>query len=348
MTAYDLMRKHLLLPVLAIFASCLTVRSQCPEEWLQYTAPDFLYGIQSGQNDTGMDENAFCNYLLDLARAELAKSVMVSVSDRAELSRRSTDGRTSVDYSSVTTFSTDIELSLVKTESSYDRKTKTGRAIAYIFKPEALDFYRNRLRLAFDGIEASLSSAGRYYSEGLAARAAETLEELGAGMEGVREDLSMLNFFGATENELSELSGTARSYMERAAGLEAMLNRGTVLCLECSSAEVDCGDFEKVLKGLLSEKKFSFTDCPDEADWSVSVDIDTREYGVSEIGGMKIYTVYAEASLTMRKIIGTQKTLEDRVSAKGVHTVGYEEALRDAFDKLGDTLAERLYSIINQ
>ena len=112
--------------------------------------------------------------------------------------------------------------------------------------------------------------------------------------------------------------------------------------------ELDCGDFEKVLKGLLSEKKFSFTDCPDEADWSVSVDIDTREYGVSEIGGMKIYTVYAEASLTMRKIIGTQKTLEDRVSAKGVHTVGYEEALRDAFDKLGDTLAERLYSIINQ
>ena len=151
-----------------------------------------------------------------------------------------------------------------------------------------------------------------------------------------------------TQVELAQKVGTARSYMERAAGLEAMLNRGTVLCLECSSAEVDCGDFEKVLKGLLSEKKFSFTDCPDEADWSVSVDIDTREYGVSEIGGMKIYTVYAEASLTMRKIIGTQKTLEDRVSAKGVHTVGYEEALRDAFDKLGDTLAERLYSIINQ
>ena len=73
-----------------------------------------------------MSETAFRNYLADLARTNIARSVRMDISDRAEMSRQSTDGRTTMDYSSVTLFSTDVELSLVKTESAYDRTMKAG------------------------------------------------------------------------------------------------------------------------------------------------------------------------------------------------------------------------------
>ena len=118
--------RRLPLLILAIFSLALTAAAQYPAEWRRYTSPDFLYDIQSGQNDGDMSETAFRNYLTDLARTNIARSVRMNISDRAEMSRQSTDGRTTMDYSSVTLFSTDVELSLVKTESAYDRTMKAG------------------------------------------------------------------------------------------------------------------------------------------------------------------------------------------------------------------------------
>ena len=118
--------RRLPLLILAVFSLALTAAAQYPSEWRRYTSPGFLYDIQSGQNDGDMSETAFRNYLTDLARTNIARSVRMDISDRAEMSRQSTDGRTTMDYSSVTLLSTDVELSLVKTESAYDRTTKAG------------------------------------------------------------------------------------------------------------------------------------------------------------------------------------------------------------------------------
>ena len=66
------------------------------------------------------------------------------------------------------------------------------------------------------------------------------------------------------------------------------------------------------------------------------------------MGGMKIYTAYADALLTLEKRTGARRSVEDRVSEKGVHTLSYAEAGRDACARLGEALAERIYSIISQ
>ena len=294
--------RRLPLLILAVFSLALTAAAQYPSEWRRYTSPGFLYDIQSGQNDRDMSETAFRNYLTDLARTNIARSVRMNISDRAEMSRQSTDGRTTMDYSSVTLFSTDVELSLVKTESAYDRTTKAG----------------------------------------------ETLGKMKDRVAEARTDLFMLNFFGAPEKELSEMSGTVNAFLAAAGKLETELGRGTLLRLQCSSDDMDCREFEKTLKGHLSKMDCSFTDNTEEAAWTIEVGLDIREYNISEMGGMKIYTAYADALLTLEKRTGARKSVEDRVSEKGVHTLSYAEAGRDACARLGEALAERIYSIISQ
>ena len=252
--------RRLPLLILAIFSLALTAPAQYPSEWRRYTSPGFLYDIQSGQNDRDMSETAFRNYLTDLARTNIARSVRMDISDRAKMSRQSTDGCTTMDYSSVTLFSTDVELSLVKTESAYDRTTKVGHAIAYIDRNEAVDFYRHKLLMTFDEIEGMLSTAENYAGESLVAKAGETLGRMKDRVAEARTDLFMLNFFGAPEKELSEMSGTVNAFLAAAGKLETELSRGTLLRLQCSSDDMDCREFEKTLKGYLSKMDCSLTD----------------------------------------------------------------------------------------
>lgn len=339
------MIKNLFL-LLASSVFALPLAAGYPEEWAYYTSSACVFDVQTGQNDENMNETSFRNYLVDLARTNLAKSVKMSISDRAELAKQALDGQTSVAYASSTIFSTDVELSLLKTASLYEKSTKTGYAIAYIEKQAALDFYRNAALMAFDELEVCLRAAEDYIGEGLVRKAEERLSAADGILAKVRSDLFMTNFFGADKSELSDLSDKANEYARSIAAIEAKNVRGTLICLECRP-DGDADEFEKRLKGFVSMAGCSFTDSPEMADWTVSVDLKSDEYNVSEIGGMKVYAVYANAVLTVNKTKGAQMTIEDIVSQKGVHTMGYEEAVRDAFDKLAEKVADRLNLILN-
>ncbi len=342
------MRKYL--PLLALVFAVTELKSAAgyPESWAFYTTDAYLYDIQSGQNDGSMTETTFCNYLADLARTNIARTVRTDISDKAGLARQSVDGRTSMLYLSQTVFSTDVELNLVKTETVYDRKTGTAYAIAYIRKLEAKEFYRNKIVLAFGKLDRILSVAGNYASDGLVSKAREELAELKSELEDASSDLFMLNFFGAGKDELSDFSESIGRYAGAAAGIEAGLSQGIIICMEIKTSGTGISGFEKELKGILADKDCSFTDRPDEADWVVSAILKTREYGRPEMGGMSIYTVYADVALTMEKTTGVHRIVEDQLSVKGVHTMNYEEAERDACARLGKQLAERILLIISK
>lgn len=343
-----MMMNLFLLVASAVFA--LPLASGYPDEWAHYTSPACVYDVQSGQNDGSMSETSFRNYLVDLARTNLAKSVKINISDRAELAKQVLDGRTSVSYFSSTAFSADVELSLVKTASVYDKSTKTGYAIAYIEKQAALDFYRNAALMAFDELEVCLRAAENYIAEGLVPRAKERCAAADGIMDKVRSDLFLINFFGAGKDELSDLSAKANEYARRIGVIESKNVRGTLICLDCRLEEEahdeEVDEFEKKLKGLVSKSGCSFTDSAETADWTVSVDLESAEYNVAEIGGMKVYSVYANAGLTAKKNKGVPLTIEDAVSQKGVHTLGYEEARRDAYGKLAEKVAEQVSMIL--
>lgn len=341
----EMIKNLFLLFAVAIFA--LPLAAGYPEEWTYYTSPACLHDVQTGQNDGSMSETTFRNYLVDLARTNLAKTVKLSIADRAELSKQAVDGKTSTSYSSLTMFSTDVELSLVKTASCYDRETRTGYAIAYIEKKSALEFYHNAVSMAFDELEVCLCAAEDYWDEGLVSKAEEKSVEARSIVETLKSDLFLINFFGADEEELSDLSVRVNEYARRMDLLESRYAQGILICLECHSVGDDA-EFEKELKGLISKSGCSFTDKPETADWIVSVDLKSEEYNVSEIGGMKVYSVYANAGLTVKKNKGKQVTVEDFVSQKGVHTLGFEEATRSAFDELPEKVADHIILILSK
>lgn len=342
------MGKYLLLLTFAIALSERPSAADYPEEWAFYTSEACVYDVQSGRNDGNMAETAFLNYLTDLARTNIARSVSMGITDHAELSRQAVDGRTSTHYSSQTVFSTDVELSLVKTEAEYDRKTGIGYAIAYIEKHEALEFYRNKILMAFDEMDGFLSAARNLSSEGMVTKARDKLSELVSREENVRSDLFMVNFFGAEESDMADMSAVLNEYTGAAGRLGTELSRGVVLCLDCHFPGADRFGFERALKGMLADNACSFSDRSDDADWLISITLATRDYGRTEVGGIALYTAYADAELVMEKRIGVTRTVEDRVSEKGLHTMNYEEAERDACGRLGEALAERIYSLISQ
>lgn len=342
------MKKYLLLLTFAIALSEPPSIAGYPEEWAFYTSGACVYDIQSGRNDRDMSETAFLNYLSDLARTNIARAVRVSITDIAELSRQAVDGRTSTEYSSLTTFSTDMELNLVKTVTDYDRNTGTGYAIAYIVKQEAMDFYHNEIVMAFDRMDGLMSTARNLASEGMVPKAREALSGLEPIMEEVRSYLFMLNYFGAAERKLADMSARLNGYAGEAGRLEAEFSRGVVLCLNCRFTGDDRFGLERAVKGVLADKACSFTDRSEDADWLISLVMTVREYGSTEIGGVMLYTAYADAELRAEKKSGVGRVVEDRISEKGTHTMSYEEAERDACARLGTALAERIYSLISQ
>lgn len=321
-----------------------------PEEWGIYISGDYIYDIQSGVNESSMEESAFRNYLTDLARTNIARSVTTKINDRSRLAKQSVDGRTSVDYLSVTQFSTDVELNLVKSKSVYDRKLKTGHAIAYIDRQEALAFYRNKALMAFSKVENAISLAEDYASQGFKVRASDILAKMTSELNSIDNDLFMLNFFGIPENELSDLSREKGCLSENLLKKGMEYRHGTKVYMECISSG-DAGEqaveVENGLKGLLSGKGCMFVDDMDAADWTISIGLSGRKYNVSEMGAMKIYTAYIDAEIDVANR-GGDKILEKSVSEKGIHTMNYDEALREAGEKAGEKIFGTIYPVIIQ
>ncbi len=337
------------LAVLFIFLTNLNA-DDCPEEWLTYVSGGYIYDIQSGSNESGMDETTFRNYLTDLARTNIARSMSTEIKDQATLSRQSSDGRTSVGYSSVTRFSTDLELNLVKCESVYDRKTRTGQAIAYISIREAREFYENRILVSIRELENALSSAEGYSIQGYGIKARDILEKSIPLTDGIRSDLFMLNYFGIGQERLSALADKLGNTEETVRTKMAEYGHGTYVHIECRSSAGpadESEEMEDILKALLSEKGCSPVGDTESADWTITADISSREYGPAEIGGMKIYTAYIDAAVEIVNSKGS-RTAEIAVSEKGTHTMNFDEAFRDAARKAGSALSEKIYMTISK
>ena len=155
------MKKLTLIAVVLCTFLSLSAR-ECPPEWVKYTYGDYLYDIQSDHNDRNLSETDFKNYLLNIARANLAKQVKGSVQESARLDKEAVDGIASVKYASNTMFSTDVDMALVETKTLYNALTKEGYAIAFINREGARHYYENKLSLAESKINSAIELADNY------------------------------------------------------------------------------------------------------------------------------------------------------------------------------------------
>ncbi len=320
--------------ILLLLWAFLHVNAQeCPPEWVGYTYGGYFYDIQNDNNNRNLSETEFKNYLLNVARANLAKQIKVSVQDVAELKKTSVDGSTTINYASNTTFSTGVDMKLVETKTLYNPASREGYAIAYIDRDAARNYYRNELTLVYNKINNSMVLADNFVSAGFKGKAQTELESSLKHFGSVEEHLFWMNIFGASQSELSEWQQRFNAAEQDIKRKLADLKHATVIYLSCH-ADIFGRPYptlQNELKGILAADGCSFTDNPKNADWAFTISCSAREYSIVQVGNANSYFSYVNAHIVIDKVTTSQRIYEDEISVKGGHPLGYTEAARAGY-----------------
>lgn len=342
--------KKLLLLLLSAGISAGSSARAFPPQWERYTSGGYLFDMQSDRNDRGLSEARFTEELANTARTNLARQVRMRIRDSAALSKRSADGLTTVAYTSESRFSTDVELRLVETRTSYDPATKQGWAIACIDRQEACRYYRSEVGAFLNRADNTLAAARDLAGAGFKARAKSELEALLPGFEAADEAFFWLGILGLPQDECERLRNRRNEREQAVKRMAAELQHATSVFLVCT-ADIFGARYptlQNELKGKLTAGGCSLADDPSQADWVVRVEVSAREYNRLTAGGRPLFFAYADAHVSIDKTITAQRICEDALSAKGGHTTGYGEAARTACRELSERLGELVLGTIRQ
>lgn len=308
-----------------------------PAEWDKYKGGRYLSDIQQGYNDRGMSEDAYKNYLADVARGNLARQLEVKVSDYATTSRHSVNGEVSIDYQSQLNVSTQIKLKHVKTQMTYNPYTREGFAIAYIDKIAAAKAYKNDIELVISDVEKSLANARNYKNNGLKTQAKSELDDALPKLEQTDELFFALTFFDEATNYKYLLTKCSR-LEQSIKKLLTELDHAIVICVQCKADKygVSYKTLANEVKGVMSARGCSFTDDPSKADYVIKISATARKHAHSTFGSTTTYFAYVDASISIvnKK---SQRIYEDVISVKG-GSINYELAANDAYKKVSKQL----------
>lgn len=304
-----------------------------PAEWKKYVGGRYLSDIQQGYNDRGMTEEAYKNYLADIARGNLARQLEIKVNDFATTSRHSVNGDVSINYESQLEISTQIKLKHVKTQMTYNSYTREGFAIAYIDKSAAARAYKNDIELIISDVEKSLANARNYKNNGLKTQAKGELNEALPTLQQTNDLFFALTFFDESTNYrylLNKCSNLEQSIKK----LLSELDHAIVICVQCKADKygVAYKNLGNEVKGVLSARGCSFTTDPTKADYVIKINATARKHAHSTFGNTTTYFAYVDASISITNK-KSQRIYEDVISVKG-GSINYELAANDAYKKV--------------
>lgn len=329
------MRRYLTLFLISLFF--VATAQDYPTEWNKYVGGRYLSDIQQGYNDRNMNEEAYKNYLADIARGNLARQLEVNVKDFATTSRHSVNGDVSIDYQSQLEISSQIKLKHVKTQMTYNPYSREGFAIAYIDKNAAAKAYKNDIELIIADVEGSLVNARNYKNNGLKTQAKNELYDALPTLEQTDDLFFALTFFDESTNYrylLSKCTNLEQSIKK----LLTELDHAIVICVQCKADKygVAYKSLGNEVKGVLSARGCSFTTDPQKADYVIKIDATARKHAHSTFGTTTTYFAYVDASISITNK-KSQRIYEDVISVKG-GSINYELAANDAYKKVSNKL----------
>lgn len=323
---------------------------QTPVEWLRYTNRDnYLHEIRTDHNGKGGSESLFCENLRQAAIVGLAQQIEVQIDSKSATNKVAHDGRSQTAYQSTSTLSTNLDLQLVQTDISYNRSTGDGAAIAWIDKQAARSHYLNEVRQIFGRVEGCVKMAEEHSATGYDKRAISEFEKAQKLLEDVDRHISRLSLFGLEGGIIDRL-------LSRCSNLRFTVEQGMKTSQHNRSIYFVCNadmfgtsqrGFGNKIKGGLSSDGCNFVSSAEGAEWSVEIEAAAREHQMRNMGGMSLYTAYVDASIIITNCKTNQVVCSDEISAKGTHTVGYNDAARSAYNDLHDKVLQTIKSYIN-
>ena len=339
------------LPIaLLLFFGLKMEAQQYPSEWVKYTTSEYFYAIENGSNSQNLDEARFRNDLLNLARTNLSKQIQVKVTEVSSLNKDVVDGISSFQYSSNSSFSTDLDLRLAETRSEYGSPSGTLYAIAFINKVDACNFYKNELQMLISKVNNAIDIAESHVRQGFKSRAKDELQNALPFFGQMEEPFFWLNVFGLPDYQIQQYVSQVNSSELTIKAKLAELEHGTTYCVICNANNFGKAypKLQNELKGELSKLGCNFVDTPESADFVIRVEASSREYNQMNTAGGSAYFSYVDAAVAIDKNATGQRIFEDEVSVKGSHTLSFDEAGRDGYKKISKEISKMLKDSIEQ
>lgn len=315
-----------------------------PSEWSKYSNGVYFFDIESNRNSQQIDEVKFRNDLLNLARTNLSKQIQVKVEEVSQIDKTSIDGHSNIQYSSSCRFTTDLDLKLTRTESYTDFATGTVFAIAYINKQEVCQYYENELHILLSKVDNAFHVAENHVQRGFKSKAKKELERVLTELDSAEETFFWLNIFGLPESQLQQHINEVYQIEQNLKNKVAELEHSTTYCIICRADNYGkpYPKLENEVKGGLSASGCTFVGNPEDADFVIQIEASVRESSKAIIANSEAFFSYIDASIAIDNNTTGQRIYEDEVSAKGVHTMNYTEAAREAYRSISDDIAKVL------
>jgi len=96
------------------------------------------------------------------------------------------------------------------------------------------------------------------------------------------------------------------------------------------------------IASALSEAGYIIVHTPTDADWAVSVTGQTLDMQQTDFGSISYYAVKVEVTILIDRGNFRQRRYEGLLTEKGRHTIGFDEAATEAYNKMIPQLQETI------
>lgn len=318
-----------------------------PEAW--YTG--FVVGeLQEGETI----EDAYAR-LKNEARAELVSTIRTSVeqnvSNRTQSVLRQTtssfDERITETYISDTRIHSEItDIPGLKIEA-WRNEDGAIVAFAYMKKTTLMNYLVKRITLGLAKSNSAIELAESLFADGHKSEARKEVKKGKKLLQEVEDAQSLLAIVDDTADEETLQYTLAHTLQQRLGMLEQQLKNAIMVYIKCT-ADLFGRQYTALagkIKGDLSPLGVTFVSSPEQSDWAVYVSANAREYNSQQFGNVVSYTAYVEATVAIDKTATSQRIYEEQLnSEKGVHTISFAEAAREAYT----ILTPRICAIITE
>ena len=338
--------KLLLLLLIAILSA---EAQEYPLQWYEYMSEGYLYNIQNDKKRASETEYELKKRLADASRVSLASQIKVHVNDvSTQYTQSATSGEdllyTNQSYTSTTKLTTNLNLKLSETLTSYNPQTEEACAITFIERSVATRYYEKECTSLISSIENAFVIANNYVQTGYKEKAKNELNSKLAHLQDIEDALFWLNIFDLASDRLNEYQtkkGKVEQHLKQAI---ADLQHSLTLYIECN-ARISGKSYPKLqneIKGLISKEGCNFTTDKAKADYIIKIESDNDEGFISEIAGIKSYYTYVSAIITIDKRVTLQRIYEDEIKVKGGHTRGMNDAVISGYNNIKSLISKTI------
>lgn len=323
---------------------------------LHYPKEEWFTGFVSDMLRAGETVVQATERLKREAQAEAASSIRMRVektlssvsSSEQTQSAGVFDERVVEVFESATRMEVSVELPGLRTEAWYNPAGGEIAAFAFVRRSELLRKLDRQITAGLTQQEMAVERIRSLAETGHKSEARQETERALQTFASVEQAQMLLLAVGSEPEDL-QLAETA-ALRQTLTGWQSALEHGITVCLRMEATwKQQPYDYPaKRIQGELSESGCNFTADSIGADWIIDIVAVPRHYQCTTFGTTCVYTSYVDTHVSIVQAHTSQCIYQDVLTAKGTHTLGFDEAVRAAYEESVSRTGEIIKQHITQ